>query len=254
MIVDKADGRFKIYTFNVRVRILKTMNNIKKSKTKIAGTKDGVLRILQINLNTCSKAQAIMEQYIFEKSCDIVLITEQARNITLNNWIASTLNNCAILLVSQRVPPILSSFATDGFCVYELPLLWIVSTYITPNCNLTYFQAYLDKLSDFLYKTNKPVLIGGDFNSHSYAWGSNKENRRGCLLKDFFLKHDLILCNQGSSPTYQRFNAESILDLTLISCRLLDRIKNWSVSRDYSGSDHNYILFDLLTEDASVAF
>ncbi|CAI6357067.1 unnamed protein product [Macrosiphum euphorbiae] len=61
----------------------------------------------------------------------------------------------------------------------------------------------------------------------------------------------MIICNKGNAPSFQRGNAESIVDLTLASHGLSTFMTNWRVSDATSLSDHKYIRFDtqILTQD-----
>jgi len=55
----------------------------------------------------------------------------------------------------------------------------------------------------------------------------------------------LVICNRGNSPTFQRGNTVSIVDITLGSPGLVTKMMNWEVSAVTTLSDHNYIKFTL---------
>jgi len=61
-------------------------------------------------------------------------------------------------------------------------------------CNIT-------ELENLIGQLPPPVLLLGDFISHSQQWGSNKRSSRGKTVEDFLLKSNLSLLNIGS-PTY----------------------------------------------------
>ncbi len=92
---------------------------------------------------------------------------------------------------------------------------------------------------------NVPIIVCGDFNAHSTLWGGNSNDRRGdlieCLLADSYLQ----LLNTGNTPTFRREGAQSIIDLSLTSANILERVKDWQASPTHMGSDHSRIDFKL---------
>jgi hypothetical protein len=77
-------------------------------------------------------------------------------------------------------------------------------------------------------------------------WGCLRDDARGDLLVDFVVSLDLVSCNIGSSPTYVRYNAQSIIDVTFARLEPGVEIRNWRVLSDLnSESDHRYIIYEL---------
>lgn len=69
---------------------------------------------------------------------------------------------------------------------------------------------------------------------------------RDNLLVDFFASLDLKICNIGSFPTYVRYNAQSIVDVTFARLEPGVEIKNWQVGLNQnSESDHRYITYEI---------
>ncbi|KMQ87436.1 reverse transcriptase [Lasius niger] len=94
------------------------------------------------------------------------------------------------------------------------------------------------------------LIIGADANARHCLWGSSESNERGKLLFDYINASDLVVCNRGSSPTFE-FPASDIypgwkevLDITLRSGNCGRVVKEWRVSDENSFSDHKYILFE----------
>jgi len=100
--------------------------------------------------------------------------------------------------------------------------------------------------TDVRLKTTE-TLIAGDFNAWHTTWGSRYNNARGEALVDMISSLGMNILNRGNAPTFQRGNAESIVDLTLASHGLITHMANWRVSDATSLSDHNYIRFDSRT-------
>uniref|UniRef100_T1HKX8 Endonuclease/exonuclease/phosphatase domain-containing protein n=1 Tax=Rhodnius prolixus TaxID=13249 RepID=T1HKX8_RHOPR len=56
----------------------------------------------------------------------------------------------------------------------------------------------------------------------------------------------LVVLNVGSTSTFRRpGHTETIPDISLASERLARRIENWTVIEDFTGSDHQYITFQI---------
>lgn len=94
------------------------------------------------------------------------------------------------------------------------------------------------------------VVVCGDFNAHSMTWGSRydscKENRLVRWMED----NNLVLVNEGNSPTCVRPQGTSIIDLTWSTPVLVNRIKEWKVDEStLSLSDHSYITFRMWKMD-----
>ena len=84
----------------------------------------------------------------------------------------------------------------------------------------------------------REVLILADANAHSGMWNSHKVSVRGEAFEDFIFENNLHVHNTGDRYTYVRYNAQSIIDITLITSVLAQRIKNWNVRDAIKSSDH----------------
>ena len=88
-------------------------------------------------------------------------------------------------------------------------------------------------------------LLLGDFNTHHPWWDPLAKPSTGAdKLVDWFENQDLALLNTPGIGTFFRPNLarESVLDLTLASSSLANRIEDWQVLPDL-GSDHFGLLF-----------
>ena len=85
--------------------------------------------------------------------------------------------------------------------------------------------------------------MAADTNSHSQIWG-NMNNRRGKEWNEFIEDESLLVHNVGKIPTYESKIGKSIIDVT-ISYRLPVNLVNWRVLRNYNGTDHNTIKYNL---------
>ncbi|XP_055855996.1 uncharacterized protein LOC129919170 [Episyrphus balteatus] len=75
------------------------------------------------------------------------------------------------------------------------------------------------------------LIIGCDANAHHTVWGSTDINDR--------------VSNTGNEPTFVTRNRQEVLDITLVSDSIHQRILNWKVSEEHSFPDQRYIQFSL---------
>ncbi|KAI5715842.1 hypothetical protein M8J77_023429 [Diaphorina citri] len=122
------------------------------------------------------------------------------------------------------------------------------SVYLSPNDNLEVFIQKLQEIQEDIETTvHKQIVIGGDFNAKSFAWGSPFEDRRGAVLGEWFASRDLVILNRGATPTFVRNSIISHLDITACSQALANQIESWEVLMEENLSDHNTIRF-VITE------
>lgn len=68
-------------------------------------------------------------------------------------------------------------------------------------------------------------------------------------MADFTASVNLIACNSGDKPTferaYRRGVSESHIDITFVSEYYRNKVRNWRVLEEHSASLHNYISYDI---------
>ena len=72
---------------------------------------------------------------------------------------------------------------------------------------------------------------------------SETSNTRGEIFEDFITSNNLSVCNIGSKFTYDCPTGQTIIDVTLASNKLTDRITEWKVHDEDYFSDHKLISF-----------
>ena len=121
------------------------------------------------------------------------------------------------------------------------------SCYLTPNEAIQDFRDKIDQLEESVLGTTGHIVVGGDFNARAVEWGMPSTNSRGKYILDFIARAGLVVLNQGDTPTFRRPGQRgTIPDVTFASESLLTRISGWRVVEDYTGSDHQFIVFDIL--------
>ena len=72
------------------------------------------------------------------------------------------------------------------------------------------------------------------------------------MLVEFFSSHGLLTINEKDGPAYSGLTGESWIDITASSIDLARKIQNWRISEDNTLSEHNLILFSLMTHNNAV--
>lgn len=118
----------------------------------------------------------------------------------------------------------------------------IGSIYITNNIE----ESVLD---DVLCQLPKPHVLAGDFNAHSQAWGSYKEDARGKTVLEFLSCNELVFLNNGSITRKAcPPKRSSAIDLTLVSTDI-SLIINWEVLELPTQSDHYPICSEFMLDN-----
>ncbi|KAL4135885.1 hypothetical protein QTP88_007467 [Uroleucon formosanum] len=199
--------------------------------------------ILQINLNCCKAAQALMLQMAAERSAHFILVSEPNRQDG-PNWYLDDNYKAAIVNVKNTQLDYAGS-SEPGFRYISAGGIRYYSCYWSPNSTLADFDDFLLRLERSIRSAQGNILLAGNFNAKHTDWGCPSNDQRGELLSDMVHTTGMATCNRGNSPT---FRAKSILDVTFYSPDLVPKMYDWCVLDIESLSDHNYIQFHL-TED-----
>jgi len=86
--------------------------------------------------------------------------------------------------------------------------LQVVAIRVTCRKTITVCSIYLppsmafndNDFYDLLHQLPPPILITGDFNSHSTLWGCTTLDRPGKMVEDIVTKHNLCILNDSSWP------------------------------------------------------
>lgn len=68
------------------------------------------------------------------------------------------------------------------------------------------------------------TILGCDSNAHHTLWGNTDINGTGELLFNYLLDTRLLLSNRGNMPTFVTRNRQKVLDITLMSAELINRL------------------------------
>lgn len=201
------------------------------------------VNVLQVNINRCQVAQELLCQTAREKDIDIVLVSEQYRNLE-RGWFSDATSSAAIFVPTGNVSATkISGPRGEGWTWIEVRGCRFYSCYFSPNIPITEFTTLLQNLVDDVASAPGPLVVGGDFNSHAVDWGSATTSRRGRILREAMASMRLYPANVGNSLTFRRGGSGSVVDVTFADETTIGRLVNWRVLDDYSHSDHQYITF-----------
>ncbi|XP_060877700.1 uncharacterized protein LOC132950311 [Metopolophium dirhodum] len=195
---------------------------------------------LQINLNRSREAQALALHTMEVKGANVLCISEPNCIPDHPGWVGSTDGKCALFF--QQNQHVLRTGSGAGYAWADLDDLRIYSCYISPKCTLNEFDVFLYRLFDSVRGATSEVIVSGDFNAHSPAWGSHKTNPRGKALIEIVESLNLLVLNDGKVPTFPHVN--SFLDLTLVAKGITRKIGSWEVLEQESLTDHQYVFFN----------
>lgn len=204
-------------------------------------------RFIQINLNKSFLACELLHAKAAEDDVDVLIISEQPRGPPDGpRRVSCPDGNCGIVLTrTANITKELSGSET-GHCRIQSGPLRIYSCYLSLNQTLTDYNETLLSLESSIRQTppGVDVIVAGDFNAKSYSWGSAHEDARGQALSELAVELDLQIVNSGDTPTFRRWNSQSVIDVTFVRLGRLV-VEDWRVLDVYSASDHNYIRFTL---------
>lgn len=203
----------------------------------------GIL-ILQGNLQRSRTADNLLDQLVLEHGADALLVSEQYRDRNPAFWFPDRLGTAAFWTRNQREMPVQSHGRGRGFVWARCKDVTFYSCYLTPNEAIRDFRDKIDCLEDSVLGTSGHVVVGGDFNARAVEWGMPSTNSRGKYILDFIARAGLVVLNKGNTPTCRRPGMRgTIPDITFASESLLSRITDWRVLEDFTGSDHQFLLF-----------
>ncbi|XP_026327647.1 uncharacterized protein LOC113235940 [Hyposmocoma kahamanoa] len=200
--------------------------------------------ILQGNLNHCARAQDLMVQAMAEWGVAVAAVAEPYFVPPRGNWAGDREETVAIVASTDgNSPPLVVKERGLGFVAARWGEVILIGVYFSPNRSLAQFQAFLETLERTVRRAAPTrVLVLGDFNAKSAAWGSPVTNARGPELENWAAVLGLAILNRGHANTCVRRNGGSIVDVTFATPSLAARVSGWQVLEDEETlSDHKYI-------------
>jgi len=238
-----------------------SITNSGNSSSLLNSNLNSILTFIQINLKKSKLASANLIAFMVENNIKVALIQEPwVRNEKIKG-----LNHKEFVIIYKAIPGTnprscilihksITAFIISNFSDADTTVIKIEGVDMPITVVSAYFHGDLDiptlKMVELVEslnlqdssKINTDVLMGFDANARSELWGSSELNDRGELLTDFIIKHNLVICNRGRTPTFTFPPGENsegwseVLDVTLTSNSDRLKVNGWEVSRDNSYS------------------
>ncbi|XP_029173718.1 uncharacterized protein LOC114942512 [Nylanderia fulva] len=190
-----------------------------------------------------------------ERSCGLGIVAEPYR-VPSKNWVQSTDGLAAITRRNTPdSPPLNLIGAHKGIVTASWGPIIVISVYLPPSLKNEDFGGRLRILEREIARHHpKPVIIAGDFNAKSTAWGSPRTDWRGNEVEEWAAQCDLVLLNEGSVQTCVRWQGGSIVDLTWMTRPAARMAQRWRVAAEVETlSDHKYIEISVAMTTKEVA-
>ena len=231
------------------------------------------INILQHNTAKNSLIQETILEIGLERKVDIILIQEpriyNSRNsisYLAYNILIPYKNNPRVLIYIKKNIPIRSFIRLDLVDDPDLLLIevnikgiqpfYIINIYNELNNSINNNKERTIERALIPLKLDKPALIGGDFNAHHYLWNSSIIHPiRASNLVKWIKKENLDILNNLDISTFSRPNtrSKSIIDLTLATKYLSNRLFNWEIlEKEKTGSDHEIIAYSISINSSNI--
>lgn len=201
------------------------------------------IQVLQINLGRGREAQDLLMQTAVEKEVDLLLICEQYQKVETAMWYQDQTAKSAIMVRNRSLRVGRICEESSGFTWIETEGLRIYSCYYSPNDQYDKFLRDIDELERSMRTAKLKLLMAGDFNSKSPEWGSDRLDKRGIAVSEMIARHNLVARNEDQAYTFRRRDTGSVVDVTFTA--MDTDINNWTVNKDITLSDHQYITYDI---------
>jgi len=218
------------------------------------------LRFAQINLRASSDAQYETELYlqqnqdltalfVSDPSWYLKRLTQTYRTSTFH-WIGKPETSLSGMFINNKLQYSILDISTDRLTSIEVhsPIgnLILISCYLQPT-SLEGLE-YLDHFLNISQDRNLPIVLCGDFNSHSKLWFCREDNDQGHRITELLFQYNLTLVNQPSpfSMFDNGHGGTSNIDLSIVSDHLQTRCPFWKVCPwSVPSSDHALVYFEL---------
>ncbi|XP_075988994.1 uncharacterized protein LOC142984972 [Anticarsia gemmatalis] len=203
---------------------------------------------LQTNLNHCAGAQDLLLQSLAQWQVHVAVACEPYFVPPHSNWAGDLDSSVAVVVRMGVGPPLVVIEKGAGYVVVSWGEYTIIGVYFSPNRSLAEFEIFLDSVRAAVSRRSPgPIVVLGDFNAKSRAWGCPVTDGRGEAVQVWGLLSGLSLLNMGTAHTCVRHNGGSVVDLSFASPVVARRVVGWRVEEGVETlSDHLYVRFERL--------
>ena len=216
------------------------------------------LNFLQLNMNKAGAAASELHRALPHGDVGVLLLTEppiyKNKIVTLPKGYhihpSNTLTDPPRAAILSR--PDLNCVPIQHLCnpdcsvaLLPTPLGTILLASVYLDGNLDVNPPWLQNVFSYAKTKQYGIILGCDSNAHNTLYGF-KTDRRGKDFVRLLTNNDLVISNQGKNPTFDTLRGgkpyKSVIDIT---ASFQVDIQNWRVDKQYNGSDHNSIRFNI---------
>lgn len=163
-------------------------------------------KVVQANLNHSGAAQDLLLHHIAQEDCGLGILSEPY-NLREGPKTAVSLDGLAVVVWrdTKNSPPMVTMIRGRGFVIVFWGPVVVASVYLSPKLSL---QTCANRLGGIGRATKHlspaPIIVAGDFNAWSGAWGSPRQDRRGDVVLDWAADFGLTIVNTGAQQTCVR--------------------------------------------------
>ncbi|KAL0892597.1 hypothetical protein ABMA27_014326 [Loxostege sticticalis] len=166
------------------------------------------------NINHCARSQDLLHQSLAQWSIEICVVTEPYLIPERENWAGDKEGTVAVVTnTSANSPPFKSVRKGHGCVATRIGEIEVIGVYFSPNRLFSEFEVYMAQLGVFLSGCNRRdnIIVAGDLNAKSVAWGSPATDVQGELVEDWVVANGLTIMNRGTVHTCVRRRGGSIV-------------------------------------------
>ncbi|KAJ0175856.1 hypothetical protein K1T71_009015 [Dendrolimus kikuchii] len=200
------------------------------------------------NLNHCAAAQDLLVQSLAQWGIQLAVVAEPYYVPPRSDWAGDLDGSVAIIVrTAAACPPLADVVKGRGYVAATIGEIVVLGGYFSPNRRLADFEGWIEEVGTVVARSRpRPVLVLGDLNAKSVAWGSPRTCARGEALEEWVIEKGLVVLNRGSVHTCVRQQGGSIVDVSFASPELARRVQDWRVVTGVETlSDHRYIRFSV---------
>lgn len=185
---------------------------------------------LQSNLNHSAAAQDLFLQTVAEWGIGVAVAAEPYVVLRQPHWAGDSDGSVAIF--SGTGSPLFIKDRGPGFVATVWEGCAIVGVYFSPNRPLRDLESLLNTMGPVVRRLAPlPILVMGDFNAKSRAWGAAATDLRGSTVEEWAAELGLSLLNRGTVHTCVRQNGGFVVDLSFATPSVARRVHGWRVLR-----------------------
>ncbi|XP_076638288.1 uncharacterized protein LOC143350223 [Colletes latitarsis] len=130
----------------------------------------------------------------------------------------------------------------NAYVAVEVEAVTVASCYYRPRLSGDEFAEVLGELEESRGNWKRDLVLAGDFNAKSPAWGSRTLDVKGGILMELLARMGLEVADTREEYTYEKAGRTSKIDVMACNKEKLEILTSSDVLAKYTASDHLYLL------------